>query len=172
MKTVVSIICAAMLFGGISCFAGGIRIGDTPAARIAKDASIPGKGKQGECLPFAIALQKKLQAAGVPAQVVVYGYETGGVPTVGTDGEISAQPVGGAAARASHAAVVYEDRGRTYMMDNQSWTPRWIHNASPVQMAQQFSGINYSVKMARVMNGVDGQPKLPMASAPRQIAAN
>jgi hypothetical protein len=36
-------------------------------------------------------------------------------------------------------------------MDNQSWTPQWVRNAAPMQMAQQFSGIHSSVKMARVL---------------------
>jgi hypothetical protein len=70
--------------------------------------------------------------------------------------------------------VVYDDGGRSYMMDNQLWLPRWIHNGSPMQMAQQFSGINCSVKMARVVGG-EGKsaPKSPaMASATRRVAAN
>ena len=163
-----------VLFGGVSCFAGDIRIGNTAASRIAKDTSIPGKGKPGECLPFARALQKKFQAAGIPARVVVYGYEQGGVPAVTTSGDIYAQPTGTGADRGSHAVVVYEDGGRTYVMDNQSWTPQWVRNASPKEMAQQFSGINCSVKMARVEDG-DGvsTPKSPAkASVTRRVAAN
>lgn len=169
MKVITSIITATVLFGGISCFAGDFRIGGTAATRIAKDTSIPGKGKPGECLPFALALQKKFQAAGIPARVVVYGYEQGGVPGVTTSGELYAQPAGTEADRGSHAMVVYEDGGRSYAMDNQSWTPRWIHNASPKEMAQQFSGINYSVKMARVVGG-DGV-SVEKSSA-RRVAAN
>jgi len=161
-----------VMLTGSSCLAGGIRIGETPAAHIAKDASIPGKGKSGQCLPFAVALQKKFQAAGIASRVIVYGYEGGGVPAVTTDGEIMAQPAGGGAARGSHAVVVYDDGGRTYVMDNQSWTPQWIRNAAPVQMAQQFSGINCSVKMARVIS-TDRTPKtLGLPSSARRIASN
>jgi len=153
---------AMLVTGGAPCMAGGIRIGDTPAARIAKDSSIPGKGKEGQCLPFATALQKKLEAAGIAARVVVYGYEAGGVPATDAAGDVAAQPAfGTAAGRGSHAVVMYDDGGRIYAMDNQSWTPQWVHNAAPVQMAQQFSGINCSVKMARV---------LPMERATRETA--
>lgn len=142
--------------------AGGLRIGDTAAARIAKDSSIPGKGKVGQCLPFAMALQKKFAAAGITSRVVVYGYEAGGVPTTDATGDVSAQPAfGTAAGRGSHAVAMYDDGGRTYVMDNQSWTPQWVHNAAPTQMAQQFSGINTSVKMARVV---------PLESAPKATA--
>lgn len=168
----VVIIAAFIALAGIPCQAGGIRIGDTPAARIAKDASLPGKGKLGECLPFARALQKKFEAAGIPSRIVVYGYEQGGVPAISTEGDMAPQPSGVGAARGSHVAVVYEDGGRTYMMDNQSWTPHWVHNATPLQMAQQFSGIQCSVKMARVMPEERG-PKAPMhVRAGSQIAAN
>jgi len=52
---------------------------------------------------------------------------------------------------ASHAVVAYEDGGRTYIMDNQSWTPQWVRGGAPIQMAQLFSGINADVKVARVV---------------------
>ena len=141
-----------LLAVGVSCYAGSIRIGDTRAARIAKDTHIPGKGQAGQCLPFAQALHQRLQAAGIHSQVVVYGYESGGVPIPIDGGEITAQPIlGEGPERGSHAVVVYDDRGRTYVMDNQSWTPQWVRNATPMHMAQQFSGINTSVKIARVL---------------------
>lgn len=62
-----------------------------------------------------------------------------------------AQPSGLGAAHGSHVVVIYNDGGRTYAMDNQSWTPRWVHDAAPMQAAQQFSGIDCSVKTARVL---------------------
>jgi len=166
-----------LVFAGASCMAGGFRIGDTPAARIAKDSSIPGKGKAGQCLPFATALQKKMEAAGIAARVVVYGYEAGGVPATDATGDVSTQPAfGTAAGRGSHAVVMYNDGGRTYVMDNQSWTPQWVHNAAPVQMAQQFSGIHCSVKMARVVPTVRETRAAAVAAAmPRAtkwLAAN
>ena len=50
----------------------------------------------------------------------------------------------------AHAVVVYADQGRTYVMDNQSWQPKWIHIASPTGMASQFAGMNTFVGDARV----------------------
>lgn len=146
--------CAAavlVVFASATCIAGDIRIGDTPASRIAKDVSLPGKGQPGECLPFARALQKKFEAAGIASQIVVYNYEQGGVPAISAGGDVVAQPSGLGAAHGSHVVVIYNDGGRTYAMDNQSWTPRWLHGASPAKMAQQFSGIDCSVKTARVL---------------------
>jgi hypothetical protein len=124
-----------------------IRIGDTPAARLAKDVHITGKGVPGQCLPFAMALHKKLEAAGIPSRVIVYGYETSAVPGMSFAGGMSAEMPN----RGAHAVVAYDDGGRTYVMDNQSWIPQWVHTAAPLQTAQQFSGINYNVRMARVV---------------------
>ena len=136
-----------------------IRIGDTRAAKIAKDAHLPGKGVEGQCLPFASALHEKFEAAGIPSKVIVYGYEASAAPGLTADSGSSSQ----AGTRSAHAVVAYNDGGRTYIMDNQSWAPQWIHNAAPMQMAQQFSGINANVRIARVMN--DAKPVNIMAPA-------
>ena len=171
MKTAIAAIfitIALVVFTGAPCRAGDIRIGDTRAERIAKDTSIPGKGKGGQCLPFAMALQKKFAVAGIHSHIVIYGYEAGAVPT-----EDAPLPVlGTAGTRGAHAVVVYDDGGRTYVMDNQSWVPQWVRTAAPIQMAQQFSGINCSVKMARVLHDRSA-PKAPAVPSPTmRLAAN
>jgi len=147
MKTRKALALVAVAFLSIcpSLHALDIRIGDTVAAKIAKDAHLPGKGIAGQCLPFATALHEKLQAAGIPSRVIVYGYEANAAP-----GLAAASAETGS--RGAHAVVAYDDGGRTYIMDNQSWTPKWIHNAAPMQMAQQFSGLNCGVRIARVLN--------------------
>jgi hypothetical protein len=161
---IVAMISAVALLAASSALAGGIRIGDTVASRIAKDPTIPGKGKAGQCLPFARALQQKFEAAGISARVVVYGYEAEGAAP-------GAAPAP-AAGRASHAVVVYEDKGRTYIMDNQSWKPVWVHQGAPMQMAQQFSGFNTNVRMAHVV-APEVSPKQPGLVYPNvRIAAN
>lgn len=116
----------------------GIRVGDTPARRIAKDTSLPGKGVQGQCLPFAEALHRKFQAAGIPSKVITYRYDSLNAPAH------ARQPMSG-----THAVVAYNDQGRTYIMDNQSWMPKWVGNASAVGMAQQFSGMDIHVASAQ-----------------------
>jgi hypothetical protein len=143
--TTISIFSLAAALLSLACssaFAGSIRIGDTPAAKIAKDMHLPGKGVAGQCLPFANALHEKLQAAGIASRVIVYGYQAAGMPETGR---------GGIAGCAAHAVVEYDDNGRTYVMDNQSWTPKWVHAGAPVQIAQRFSGIACDVKVARVL---------------------
>lgn len=126
---------AALLAGCAPFRVGDIRIGNTPARKIAKDMSIPGKGVDGQCLPYAIALHRKFQAAGIRSKVLVFSYES-----------LAADPrnKGGA-----HAIVSYDDDGRTYLMDNQSWLPTWVHNDNALGLAQQFAGMDNNVLAAR-----------------------
>jgi len=130
-----------------------IRIGNSRAAQIAKDTSIPGKGVQGQCLRFATALHEKFQAEGIPSQVVVYGYQTSGMPETNDNGN-----------RAAHAIVVYSDGGQTYVMDNQSWNPQLVRDGTTREVAQRFSGMNCEVKMAHAI--IDSSPTTLLASWP------
>ena len=148
--------------------AGGIRIGDTPARRIAKDPAIPGKFVEGQCLPFAAALQAKFQAAGIPSKILSFQYETLSAPRdlIGDQRPVpSINDRGGQVG--THAVVVYEDDGRTYVMDNQSWQPKWIHDASLAGMASQFAGMNIAVGDTRVIDKCHREkiqgPRTPLA---------
>src|ERR1700679_2423132 len=117
-----------LLSASTPIYACGIRIGDSAARRIAKDAAVPGKNVEGQCLPFANALHAKFQAAGIPSQVVSFQYETLAAPREIIGEQRAAAPInerGGLTG--AHAVVIYEDEGRTYVMDNQSWQPKWIH---------------------------------------------
>jgi len=111
----------------------GLRIGDTPARAIAREHAVKGKNVQGQCLPYALDLVKKLRAAGVPAQVIGYSY-----------GDTFAGSRDWGTFR-GHAVVMYEDGGRTYVMDNQSWTPSWVSKAADKRMATQFEGMTSQV---------------------------
>lgn len=55
---------------------GTLRMGNTPARRIAKDMSLPGQGVDGQCLPFARALHARFRSAGIPSKVIVFRYES------------------------------------------------------------------------------------------------
>jgi hypothetical protein len=148
-KAVNSIFVMAVLLLATACSStstGRIRIGETAASKIAKDTQIPGKGVSGQCLPFAQALHQKFEAAGIPSRVIVYGYDVSPVP------QKELPELGRSGDRQAHAVVTYDDGGRTYVMDNQSWSPQWVHDAAPIQMAQQFSGINCQVRIARVVS--------------------
>jgi len=143
-----------MLFPAIMpIHAGGIRIGDTPARRIAKDASIPGKHVAGQCLPFANALHTKFQAAGISSEVVSFQYD-------------APRELSGGGFTGAHAVVIYQDDGRIYVMDNQSCQPKWIHEASTIDMARQFAGKDLVVGAARVLENAH-----PVAAQGRQAAS-
>lgn len=118
-----------------------IRIGNTPARAIAKDMSIPGKGVDGQCLPFALALHERFQAAGIASKVIVYRYNA--LSTFASEG-IHKTEAG------AHAVVAYDDRGRVYVMDNQSWLPTWVKAGTIKELAEQFSGMNVQVGEARL----------------------
>jgi len=118
-----------------------VHIGYGPASRIARTADIPGRNVPGQCLPFARGLHARLQAAGFRSQIIEYSYACPWLPTA-ADAPCAAL---------SHAVVAYEDEGRTYIADNQSWAPTWVPKASPVTMAQRFSGIQVAVRGARIM---------------------
>lgn len=131
---------------------GSARVGDTRARQIAKDLSITGKGVEGLCLPFARALHAKFQAAGIPSKIVCFRYTTLAVPIPLVENPSvfpSVAEQGGTAGE--HAVVVYEDEGRTYVMDNQSWQPTWVHDSSPTSVSQQFSGMNVAIAGVRVL---------------------
>lgn len=132
---------------------GGIRIGDTRARRIAKDATIPGKYRDGDCLQYARALHARFRAAGIRSKVVSFNYETLPVPQP-LFGDVPAVPArderGGFSG--AHAVVVYEDMGRTYVMDNESWQPKWIHDSSPAAAAERFSGMHTLVADAQIIS--------------------
>jgi hypothetical protein len=145
---------------------GHFRIGSTPAARIAKDPQIPGKGSYGKCLPFALALNKKFKAAGIPSQVIAYSYRTLAVPVDLTSGERSATRGARPGTVAAHAIVAYKDDGRTYIMDNQSWMPTWVHGGPPARLARQFSGMDVGVMMARVVRHAGPLNGLRVAGLP------
>ena len=118
-----------------------IRIGSTPARKIAKDMNIPGKGVDGQCLLFAQALHKKFRAAGIASKIVTFSYESLG--TIG-GAFTNTRNQGGA-----HAVVAYNDGGRIYLMDNQSWMPTWVKDTDATGLAQQFAGMDIKVTSAR-----------------------
>lgn len=129
------------------CKVGSIRIGNTPARAIAKDTSIPGKGVDGQCLPYARALHRKFQAAGIPSRILVFNYDSlgGAGSPFSTSGAFGIRR----GQSGAHAVVAYNDAGRTYLMDNQSWMPTWVHDDGIAGMAQQFAGMDMKVSDAR-----------------------
>lgn len=139
---------------------GDVRIGHTPARKIAKDSSVPGKGVDGKCLLFANSLHAKFRQAGIPSKVLAFRYESMLSTPMGVNSEPNysvPRSFGGA-----HAAVAYNDDGRTYLMDNLSWNPKWVSDDSTQGMAQQFAGMDINVLEARVLKS-----PAPAARKPR-----
>ena len=167
-KAIVSVL-AALFSVGAPLSMGDIRIGDTPARRIAKEATLRGKYVEGQCLPFALALHARLRAAGIPSKIISFRYETLPRPREIFGERRAIAPInerGGITG--DHAVVAYEDRGRTYVMDNQSWQPKWIHDDSPFGMARQFTGMDAIVAKVRVVDN----PRSSYALAGRTRASH
>ena len=120
-----------------------IRIGYGPAGNIARAPDLPGKNVPGQCLPFARELHARLQAAGIPSAIINYAYAA--------DSRLG----GPLDAPLSHAVVAYEDRGRTYIMDNQSPAPVWVQKTTLAGMTQRFSGPSVAVLGAKIDTGRD-----------------
>lgn len=138
-----------------------IRIGDTLAKRIAKDMTVSGKGVIGQCLPYAQALHARFCSVGIRSKILIFNYQNLSSPATN----------GARCAAGAHAVVAFEDGGRIYIADNQSWLPVWIQEAAPASMAQQFSGKDLRVVSARVMP--DGRPeRTAMRAAPRLTFAS
>lgn len=142
---------------------GEIRIGYGPAGNIARAPDLPGKTVPGQCLPFARELHARLQAAGIPSAIITYAYAA------------DSRLAGPLDAPLSHAVVAYEDRGRTYIMDNQSPAPVWMQKTTLAGMAQRFSGPAIAVRGARIENERDvshiasRRQSAPRATRTRQI---
>ena len=83
-----------------------------------------GKGQNNLCLPFAYALHNKFEQARIKSKVVCYHWQH---TTDNKNGD--------------HAIVIFDDQGRTYVMDNQSFEPTWVKTSTELDIAQQFSGV-------------------------------
>jgi hypothetical protein len=150
-KAIIAVLAASFCASAPSGMAE-IRIGDTIARQIAKETTLRGKNVDGQCLPFAVALHARFKAAGIPSKIITFNYETLSTPHDIFGEHRAIVPIserGGITG--AHAVVAYEDMGRTYIMDNECWQPKWIHNDSPLGMARQFGGMNILVAKARVV---------------------
>jgi hypothetical protein len=137
MKKILTIVLASVMFAGAASAAGTENIG-----KVARSKDVPGKFVPGQCKVFAIELAKRLNAAGADAKVIVYDWQ-------------SADSRGGAAT-GRHAVVVYQEGSRTYVMDNMTWSPKWVKTGSGQTIAQTFSGQGVYVASAQEMNTSDG----------------
>ena len=92
---------------------------------IANDPTIKGKGKDGECMDYAIALSSKLAANGIHGQLIFYRWHIRNTPIAG-----------------SHVFVRYRlPDDSEWIVDNEIPYPRKVpREASPMQLVFLLSG--------------------------------
>jgi len=92
---------------------------------IAHDPTIKGKGKDGECMDYAIAVSSKLAANGIHGQLIFYRWYIRNTPISG-----------------SHVLVMYRLADDSeWIVDNEIPYPRKVpREASPMQLVFLLSG--------------------------------
>jgi hypothetical protein len=92
---------------------------------IADDQTIKGKGKDGECMDYAIAVSSKLAANGIHGQLIFYRWHIRNTPITG-----------------SHVFVRYRlPDDSEWIVDNEIRYPRQVpKEASPMQLVFLLSG--------------------------------
>lgn len=98
---------------------------EPPANRIAEDPTIKGKGKDGACMDYAIALSSKLAANGIHGRLIFYRWHIRSTDYTG-----------------SHVFVVYHlADGSEWIVDNEIAAPKKVpEDATPMQLAFLLSG--------------------------------
>jgi hypothetical protein len=121
-RDAILIMLAAVL--GYSLLASFARSEELPS-RIAEDPTIKGKGKDGECMDYALAVSSKLAANGIHGQLIFYRWRIRNTAIAG-----------------SHVFVVYRlsDDSR-WIVDNEVPHPKRVPGeASPRQLVFLLSG--------------------------------
>src|SRR6202023_3028763 len=92
--------------------------------RIASDPSLKGKGKDGQCMDYAIALSSRLATNGIHGQLIFYRWHIRNTPLEG-----------------SHVFVMYHlPDGTEWIVDNEIPHPKVVPTqASPMQLVYLLS---------------------------------
>ena len=95
------------------------------ANRMAKDPAIKGKGKDGACMDYAIAVSSKLAANGIHGRLIFYHWR---IRSTGVSG--------------SHVFVAYHlADGSEWIVDNEVAAPKKVpDDATPMQLVFLLSG--------------------------------
>jgi hypothetical protein len=110
------------------------------ANRIAEDSTIKGKGKDGECMDYAIALSSKLEANGIHGRLIFYRWHIRNTNTTG-----------------SHVFVVYHlSDGSEWIVDNEIPEPKQVPpEATPLQLVFLLSGDPSAPVDVELQNGLN-----------------
>jgi hypothetical protein len=108
--------------------------------RIAEDPTIRGKGRDGECMNYAIAVSSKLAANGIHGQLIFYRWHIRNTPITG-----------------SHVFVAYRlPDGSEWIVDNEIPEPKKVPpEASPMQLVFLLSGDLSAPVDVELQNGLD-----------------
>jgi len=93
--------------------------------RLASDRSLKGKGKDGECMVYALALSSRLASNGIHGQLIFFRWQ---IRRTGTEG--------------SHVFIAYRlSDGSKWIVDNELEHPKPVPtNASPMQLVYLLAG--------------------------------
>jgi hypothetical protein len=110
------------------------------ANRIAEDPTIRGKGKDGECMDYAIALSSKLEANGIHGRLIFYRWQ------------IRNSTISG-----SHVFVAYRlADGSEWIVDNEIPEPKQVPpEATPLQLVFLLSGDPSAPVDVELQNGLN-----------------
>ena len=110
------------------------------ASRIAEDPTIKGKGKDGACMDYALALSSKLAANGIHGRLIFYRWH---IRTNGITG--------------SHVFVVYHlADGTEWIVDNEIAAPKKVpDDATPMQLVFLLSGDPSAPVDVELQNGLN-----------------
>lgn len=111
------------------------------ANRIAEDSTIKGKGKDGECMDYAIALSSKLESSGIHGRLIFYRWHIRNTAIAG-----------------SHVFVVYHlPDGSEWIVDNEIPAPKKVPpEATPLQLVYLLSGDPSAPVDVELQNGLNG----------------
>jgi hypothetical protein len=100
-------------------------LSEPAASQIAEDPTIRGKGKDGACMDYAVALSSKLEANGIHGRLIFYRWH-----------------IRNSAIAGSHVFVVYHlPDGSEWIVDNEIPEPKQVPpEASPLQLVFLLSG--------------------------------
>ena len=118
------------IFVSLACILPCLMLGVLPLTRplhyqIASDPALKGKGKDGECMDYAIALSSRLASKGIHGQLIFYRWHIRNTTTNG-----------------SHVFVAYRlSDGSKWIVDNELPHPKTVPvDASPMQLVYLLTG--------------------------------
>jgi hypothetical protein len=108
--------------------------------RIASDPALKGKGKDGRCMDYAIALSSRLAANGIHGQLIFYRWHILNTPTNG-----------------SHVFVTYQlSDGTKWIVDNELPHPKTVPtDASAMQLVYLLSGTESAPVEVKLQEGLN-----------------